>query len=89
MTMHLHHTSAGFSVEIQNRCKNMLPDFFIEANGSVYSQVMENGSDFGGSEVSKLGSGLGLAVGWKYVTLNNWVGEIYLGGGRNFIKKRL
>ncbi|MDD2247626.1 MULTISPECIES: hypothetical protein [Proteiniphilum] len=60
--------------------------FFIEANGSVYSQVMENGSDFGGSEVSKLGSGLGLAVGWKYVTLNNWVGEIYLGGGRNFIK---
>jgi len=58
--------------------------FFIEANGSVYSQVIDTGSV--PEEVSETGAGLGLALGWKYVTRNNWVGEIVLGGGRNFVE---
>lgn len=63
--------------------------FFIEANGSIYSRVMESYSHPGGSEYdqnkSLTGAGLGLTLGWKYLSKNNWVGEIYAGGGRNFI----
>ncbi len=58
--------------------------FFIEANGSVYSQVIDTGSV--PEEVSETGAGLGLAIGWKYISRNNWLGEIVLGGGRNFVK---
>ncbi|HHV84466.1 MAG TPA: hypothetical protein GXX42_01435 [Petrimonas sp.] len=46
--------------------------FFIEANGSVFSS-------------GSTGAGLGLALGWKYLTKNNWVGELYFGGGRDFV----
>ena len=64
--------------------------FFIEANGSMYSQLMDTGSVLNGAgadgQDSEMGAGLGLAIGWKYLTRNNWVGEIYLGGGRNFLK---
>ena len=28
---------------------------------------------------------LGLAVGWKYLSKNNWTGELFLGLGRNFV----
>jgi hypothetical protein len=31
------------------------------------------------------GAGVGLALGWKYLSGNNWVGEIYAGGGRDFV----
>ena len=47
--------------------------FFIEANGSLFS-----------NDESDFGAGLGLALGWKYLSRNNWVGELYLGGGRDF-----
>lgn len=47
--------------------------FFIEANAAVI-----------GREDSNSGTGLGLAVGWKYLTQNNWIGELYFGGGRDF-----
>lgn len=47
--------------------------FFIEANGSLFS-----------NDTSDFGAGLGLALGWKYLSRNNWVGELYLGGGRDF-----
>lgn len=46
--------------------------FFIEANGSVFTK-------------SEVGAGLGLAIGWKLITKNNWAGEIFLGGGRDFV----
>ena len=28
--------------------------------------------------------GMGLALGWKYLSRNNWTGEIFSGVGRNF-----
>ncbi len=34
---------------------------------------------------TNMGAGLGIAIGWKYLSRNNWIGEIYLGGGRDFI----
>lgn len=63
--------------------------FFIEANGGVfirqiYDYNYEN-HEFNSWTYTGPGAGLGLAVGWKYVTHNNWVGELYLGGGRDFI----
>ena len=47
--------------------------FFIEANTSAYS-VWDSPtvSDFG----------IGLGIGWKYLSLNNWTGELLLGMGR-------
>lgn len=48
--------------------------FFIEGNGALLS-TYEN--DFG--------AGLGLATGWKYLSKNNWVGELMVGAGRDFI----
>ena len=32
-----------------------------------------------------MGLGLGLAIGGKFLTKNGFIGEIYIGGGRNFI----
>ena len=32
-----------------------------------------------------MGAGLGLAIGWKYISQNNWVGEVYTGLGRDFV----
>ncbi len=63
--------------------------FFIEANSAVYSRVMETYSHPGGNEYdnkkSITGAGFGFALGWKYLSKNNWIGEIYGGAGRNFI----
>jgi len=57
--------------------------FFIEANGALLSQK----EDWDGAEntTSEFGAGLGLALGWKYLTRNNWVGEFYFGAGRDFV----
>ena len=67
--------------------------FFIEANAAIIA-TDGYGYDYGYSDYgssyhsnhsdSELGAGMGLAIGWKYLTQNNWVGEFYLGGGRNF-----
>ena len=66
--------------------------FFIEANSSFYSR---NGvsSRFDRDEntvyldnvQNAFAAGIGLAIGWKHVTQNNWVGEFMLGGGRNLV----
>lgn len=61
--------------------------FYLEANGAVYSQdydAYEGGYDSVISN-SGTGAGLGLAVGWKYLTKNNWVGDFYFGAGRDFV----
>lgn len=66
--------------------------FFIEANGSVYSQTVESysyiGSDTPSHEASKVGAGLGFAVGWKYLSINNWIGEINAGLGKDFVENK-
>lgn len=66
--------------------------FFIEANGALFS-ANKNSAFFDDNNdetknKSKFGAGLGLGVGWKYLSRNNWVGEICYGIGRDFIKER-
>lgn len=65
--------------------------FFIEASAAIISG--QNNVYYaevpGGSKMQKYGDdytgiGLGVAIGWKYVTRNSWVGEILLGVGKNF-----
>ncbi|MDD2476311.1 MAG: DUF3575 domain-containing protein [Dysgonamonadaceae bacterium] len=64
--------------------------FFLEANAAFgtqnfnrYDTTIENDYDWVAD--SMFTTGLGLAVGWKYLSKNNWTGELYAGMGRNFI----
>lgn len=63
--------------------------FFIEANGSVFStdtsRIDYDGNSVTATTDNQFGTGLGLALGWKYLSRNNWVGEFYVGGGRDFV----
>jgi hypothetical protein len=63
--------------------------FFIEANGGIYnydrSEMYYDGNTIALDEENVMGAGLGLAIGWKYISQNNWVGEVYTGLGRDFI----
>ncbi len=64
--------------------------FFVELNGSVFGHSWESvaakisGENPGETEI-RTGAGLGLAVGWKYLSKGNWVGEVYIGAGKNFV----
>lgn len=64
--------------------------FFIELNGSVFSSedeyeiYTEAENHYQIYKDNVVGAGLGLAAGWKYLSKNNWVGEVYIGGGRDF-----
>lgn len=61
--------------------------FFIEANASVF-QRSENVSWDGQDFFDKYwGFGAGVAVGWKYVTKNGWVGDVFFGLGKDFSGK--
>ncbi len=60
--------------------------FFIEANSSVFSRNDHKVYiDDKLVKDSKFGAGLGIGIGWKYVSKNNWCGEISFGGGRDFL----
>ena len=64
--------------------------FFIEANSAIFSQRFQKDLIFGSvndpaTDDTKIGWGLGIAVGGKFLTKNGFIGEIYVGGGRNFI----
>lgn len=65
--------------------------FFLEANGAmgtqdVYSLYPTQGNNnWESKSESMFTAGLGLAVGWKYLSKNNWTGELFLGLGRNFV----
>lgn len=62
--------------------------FFIELNGSVFA-TETNSYDYNTNSYnynsSDFGAGLGMGIGWKYFTRNNWIGEILLGFGRDFV----
>ena len=65
--------------------------FFLEANGAVGSRDIYSYDydDYGYDRISikektMTTAGMGLAAGWKYLSRNNWVGEIFSGAGRNF-----
>lgn len=65
--------------------------FFIEANAGLISVDTHNAEytdeTFVSTYEKDMGAGLGLAVGWKYLTRNSWIGEVYLGGGRDFVNE--
>ena len=59
--------------------------FFIEANLSAFghrNSILINNQV---EDQIETGVGLGAAVGWKYLSTGNWVGEIFIGAGKNFI----
>ncbi len=65
--------------------------FYLEANSTLFSA---KGNSFlfndydgntGTTSESIFGAGLGIAVGWKYLSKNNWVGDITYGIGRDFV----
>ncbi len=61
--------------------------FFIEGNGAIYSEEEYNHLLLNNSDTrnhTKMGAGLGIAIGVKLLNKSNWVGEIYAGAGRNF-----
>lgn len=61
--------------------------FFIEVNGAIVSNPDNSYYDHSTETMrtkNELGAGLGLAIGWKYLSSNNWVGEVYFGSGREF-----
>ena len=63
--------------------------FFIEGNSAIFSQRLQRDIIFGSVNAdtteNKIGLGLGIAVGGKFLTKNGFIGELYLGGGRNFM----
>ncbi len=57
--------------------------FFIEANAAMGTHDVYNYNP--PMEESMFTAGLGMAIGWKYLSKNNWVGDLFFGAGRNFI----
>jgi len=73
--------------------KKRAAGFFMEANAAFFSErgysyyydYVDDYPYYHEEEESKIGAGLGLAVGGKFLAKNSWVGEIYGGLGRNFV----
>ena len=60
--------------------------FYIEGNAALFSQEYEEyDMYYVSSKNNAVGFGLGIAVGGKFITKNGFIGELYLGGGRNFL----
>ena len=66
--------------------------FFIEANAAmgiqdIYTYNYDTSSMESNylKDKSMFAVGLGLAAGWKYLSKNNWVGDLFLGAGRNLV----
>ena len=64
--------------------------FFMELNAAVFGNedydrsYSDYGTDLWKAEYN-LGAGVGLAIGWKYISRNNWIAEVYMGAGRDFV----
>ncbi len=69
--------------------KKRAAGFFIEANSAIFSQQIQGSGylELGNvnKDGSKMGIGLGLAIGGKFLTKKGFIGELYIGGGRNFM----
>lgn len=64
--------------------------FFVELNGAVFSKEDSYYDYYDGglsvwTDEKVFGTGLGLAFGWKYLSANNWVADVYFGAGRDFV----
>ena len=69
--------------------------FFLEANSSiaynhnlrnVYYNIFPNEFEIWYEETSGISWGIGLGAGFKFITRNNWSGEVSLRLGRNLVK---
>ncbi|HHT23777.1 MAG TPA: porin family protein [Bacteroidales bacterium] len=60
--------------------------FFIEGNAGMVSQKFET---YNNNIEYKQYFGLGVGAGYKFLTRNNWVGELELGVGRTFGKEQV
>ena len=58
--------------------------FFIEGSASVYSQSFKGWLWTNGRTDARTDFGLGVSVGWKFVSKGNWSGEAYTGVVRGF-----
>ncbi|MFO7791339.1 MAG: DUF3575 domain-containing protein [Bacteroidales bacterium] len=65
--------------------KKRATGFFIEGNGILFSQDYYNYTN--NERSNYIGFGLGIAIGVKFITSSGWIGELYGGGGRNFINE--
>lgn len=70
--------------------KKKASGFFIEGNSAVFFQRIQRSAFFGTvndptTDASVMGFGLGIAIGGKFLTKSAFIGELYVGGGRNFI----
>lgn len=68
--------------------------FFIEANVAIFSQEEQRSSFIGNFSAnngrSHMGLGAGIAIGGKFLSnKKGFIGELFVGGGRNFINKDL
>ncbi len=68
--------------------------FFIEANMAIFSQEEQANAFIGTVNANNgnnhLGLGAGIVIGGKFIsTKNGFVGELFAGGGRNFLNKDL
>ena len=57
--------------------KKRAAGFFIEGNGSVFSEEVRSRTE--------IAAGLGIGVGGKFLTKRNWTGELLLGLGSTLI----
>ena len=71
---------------------NPATGLFLEVSSAVGAQEVKIRHLVGGSKKiweynyeNKFAAGLCLAMGWKYLSKNNWTTELFLGVGRNFI----
>jgi len=59
--------------------------FFFEGNSAIFSQRFQKDGFPERADKNKIGFGLGIAIGGKFLTKSGFIGEIYIGGGRNFV----
>jgi len=69
--------------------ESLIKSFFIEANIGIEGRKIDSASWIDGNYIfSKTTNaaevGIGVAVGYKYINRNNFIGEVFLGVGRTF-----
>ncbi len=63
---------------------------FLELNTSIGNQIVKEEQKYlpFDKEKTTFCLGIGISLGWKYVSNRNWVMEIFLGAGRNFVYEK-
>lgn len=62
--------------------------FFVGSNMAVFSRYEQLPAFFGtrsNYDRTEIGFGVGLEIGGKFITKSGWIGELFMGIGRNFV----